>query len=198
MMDLSLTSLFALLQFTLRRPRDSARELLGMELPEAGRWIAFLLVAVGSAIGTHLSIAVLPPEQRAVLEQMFDSPIRTAMLQGGIWLVITMLITAVGRMRGGRGTFGGALLLVAWLLFILLCVQALQVALGVVLPPLADLVGLVGLGLMLWLMTNFVAELHGFTSLWQVFLGLVLGAVALFFAAAILLALIVGVPAPGA
>jgi hypothetical protein len=196
-MDLSLTSLFALVQFTLRRPRDSAREILGMDLPETVRWIAFALVAVGSAIGTHLSIAVLPPDQRVILEQMFASPIRTALLQGGIWLVITLLITALGRMRGGQGRFGDALLLVAWLLFILLCVQALQVLLGLVLPPLADLVGLVGLVLLLWLLTNFVAALHGFASLWSVFFGLVFGAIGLFLGAAILLAIFVGAPAPG-
>jgi hypothetical protein len=196
-MDLTFASLFALMQFTLRRPRESAREILGMGLPDAVRWMSFVLVAVGSAIGTHLSIAVLPPDQRAVLETLFDSPIRTALVQGGIWLVITLLVTALGRMRGGQGRFGDALLLVTWLLFILLCVQALQVVVGLVLAPLADLVGVLGLVLLLWLLTNFVAELHGFTSLWSVFLGLVLGAVGLFLGAAVVLAMLIGAPAPG-
>jgi len=75
-------------------------------------------------------------------------------------------------------------------------VQVLQVVLGFVLPPLADLVGLAGLLLLLWLLTNFVAELHGFASLWSVFFGLVFGAIALFLAAAILLAIFIGAPAP--
>jgi hypothetical protein len=100
-------------------------------------------------------------------------------------------------MRGGRGTFRDALLLIAWLQFILLCVQALQLLLGLALPPAAELVGLIGLLLLVWLLTNFTAVLHGFTSLWTVFLGLVIGAVVLMFALAFVLALVVGAPVPG-
>jgi hypothetical protein len=196
-MDLSLSGLFALAQFTLRRPRDSARELLAMGLPEAGRWIGFLVVVLGSAIGTHLTIALMPAEQRAVLQAMFTSPVQTALMQAAVWLAITALITWGGKMRGGRGTFRDALLLIAWLQFILLCVQALQLLLGLALPPAAELVGLIGLLLLVWLLTNFTAVLHGFTSLWTVFLGLVIGAVVLMFALAFVLALVVGAPVPG-
>lgn len=195
-MDLSLSRVLSEVQFTLRSPRESARQILRMDLPDTARWTAFALVSVGSAIGTHLSIAVLPPEQRDIMQALFSSPVTTALLQAGIWLVITFLITTAGRELGGKGRFGDGLLLVAWLMFILLCVQAVQVALGVVLPPLADLVGLAGLVLMIWLMTNFVAELHGFTALWRVFLGLVIGAIGFILALSILLAIFIGGSVP--
>jgi hypothetical protein len=100
-------------------------------------------------------------------------------------------------MRGGTGTFPDALILMVWLQFILLCVQLVQVLAGVMLPVLADLIGLAGLGLLLWLLTNFVAELHGFRSLIAVFAGLVAGAFAFTFVAAFLLTLVLGSPPAG-
>lgn len=196
-MELSLTSLLALARHTLRYPRAGARFLLDQDLAPGVRWLAFLLVAVASAIGTHLSITVMPPDQRAVLEQMFASPIRTAIMQGTIWLGIAWLIAIGGRLRGGRGSFMDALLLVTWLEFILLCIQVLQVVAGFLLPPIGDIIGLAGLVMLAWLLTNFVAELHGFASLWAVFAGLVAGGIALFLGVAVLLALLVGAPVPG-
>jgi hypothetical protein len=139
----------------------------------------------------------MPPEQREVMLSLIASPLRTALLQAAIWAVIASLIAAGGRIRGGTGTFADALILVAWLQFILLCLQLVQVVAGIVLPILADLIGLAGLGLLVWLLTNFVAELHGFRSLVAVFAGLVAGAFGMVLAAAILLSIFIGSPPPG-
>jgi Yip1 domain len=196
-MDLTLPDLVALMRLTLQAPRKGARRIMEMNLPINARWLALLLVAAGSAIGTHLSIALMPPEQREMILALIASPMSTALMQAGIWAVIAAAIAVGGRMRGGEGTFPDALILMAWLQFMLLCLQLVQVAAGVVLPILADLIGLAGLGLLLWLLTNFVAELHGFRSLVAVFAGLVAGAFALMFLAAILLSVIFGSPSGG-
>jgi hypothetical protein len=197
-MDLTLPNILALVRLTLQEPRQGARRIMELDLPINGRWLALILVAAGSAIGTHLSIALMPPEQREIMLTLIASPVRTALLQAGIWAVIAAAIAVGGRMRGGTGTFPDALILMVWLQFILLCVQMVQVLAGIVLPIVADLIGLAGLGLLLWLLTNFVAELHGFRSLIAVFAGVVAGAFALIFVAAILLTLILGGPPAGA
>jgi hypothetical protein len=196
-MDPTLATLSALVRRTLQTPRDGARRIMALDLPVSARWLALIVVAAGSAIGTHLSIALMPPEQREMMLSLIASPLRTALLQAGIWAVIAGMIAAGGRMRGGTGSFADALILVVWLQFILLCLQLVQVVAGLVLPVLADLIGLAGLGLMVWLLTNFVAELHGFRSLVTVFAGLVAGAFAMVFVAAILLSIFIGSPPPG-
>lgn len=196
-MDLTMPNLIALVRLTLQAPREGARRIMALDLPIGGRWLALILVAVGSAIGTHVSIALMPAEQREVMLSLIASPLRTALLQAAIWAVIASLIAAGGRLRGGTGTFPDALILVAWLQFILLCLQLVQVLAGIVLPLLADLIGLAGLGLLVWLLTNFVAELHGFRSLVAVFAGLVAGAFGMVLVAAILLAIFIGSPPPG-
>lgn len=197
-MDLTLPNLLALVRLTLQAPRQGARRVMDLNLPISGRWLALVLVAACSAIGTHFSIALMPPEQRDTLLALITSPLRTALLQAGIWAVIAGAIAAGGRMRGGTGTFPDALILMVWLQFILLCVQLVQVAVGLFVPVLADLIGLAGLGLLLWLLTNFVAELHGFRSLIAVFAGLIAGAFAFMFLAAVLLTMILGSPPTGA
>lgn len=196
-MDLTLPNILALVRLTVQSPRQGARRIMAFDLPINGRWLALILVATGSAIGTHLSIALMPPEQRDMMLTLIASPVRTALLQAGIWAVIAAAIAAGGRMRGGTGSFPDALILMVWLQFILLCVQLVQVVAGVMLPFLADLIGLAGLGLLLWLLTNFVAELHGFRSLIAVFAGLIAGAFAFVFVAAILLTMIIGSPPAG-
>ena len=196
-MDLTLPNILALVRLTLQNPRQGADRIMALDLPMNGRWLALILVAAVSAIGTHLSIALMPAEQRDMMLALIASPVRTALLQAGIWAVMAGAIAAGGRMRGGTGTFPDALILMVWLQFILLCVQLVQVLAGVMLPVLADLIGLAGLGLLLWLLTNFVAELHGFRSLIAVFAGLVAGAFAFTFVAAFLLTLVLGSPPAG-
>ena len=72
-------------------------------------------------------------------------------------------------------------------------------ALQVLLPPFAPAAYLAGLALFFWLLTNFVAELHGFDSLSKTFFGiLVVLAVPILllgFGLALVIAVTVGVPA---
>ena len=96
---------------------------------------------------------------------------------------------------GGTGSFEEAVLLMAWLQFIMICVQAVQAVALLVLPPLAGLIGIAGLFLFLWLLTNFVAVLHGFSSLIKVFLMILASAFGIAFGLSILLMLI-GVTVP--
>jgi hypothetical protein len=76
------------------------------------------------------------------------------------------------------------------------CIQVVQTALMLILPPLASIVGIVGLVLFMWLLTNFIAVIHGFRSLGQVFVMILLSMFVLAFILSILLTLF-GVTVPG-
>lgn len=194
-MELSLSALLALARFTVANPRGGARFVLGLNLPLAARWTALALNAVLAAVFTHLSIALMPAAQREELAQVIGSPIQMAVLQGFVMVALVAAITLIGRMRGGRGSFADAIVLMAWLQFILLGLQMVQLALQLVVPLLADLVGLAGLGLFVWLLTNFTAELHGFRSLGLVFLGMLVSLLALTLGIVVLLMLFVSLGA---
>lgn len=172
-MDFNLSSLLSMARFTIADPRGGARYVMGLNLPMAARWTALALSAVLAAVLTQVSIAMMPPVDQEMLGQMIGSPIQMAMLQGMVMVALVGAIYLIGHWRGGKGSFADALVLMCWLQFILLCLQIVQLALQLVLPMVADLLGLVGLGLFLWLLTNFTAELHGFRSLGLVFLGII-------------------------
>ncbi|MDN5788856.1 YIP1 family protein, partial [Pseudorhodobacter sp.] len=123
------------------------------------------------------------------------SPVRTAILQWAVLLISVHAVHRLGRMRGGTGTLNEAVILLAWLQFVLLCVQVAQIVMQVIVPPLADILGVAGLVLFLWLLTNFVAELHGFRSLALVFVGILVAVVVLAVVLAIVLTLIFGAAA---
>ncbi|MFA7433996.1 MAG: Yip1 family protein [Gemmobacter sp.] len=193
-MEPTLASLRTLVRQTVTDPRAGARQLMTLGLPVQARWTGLILVAVISAL---LFYAGLPPsaieraaEQEIAVPLVFRSPFVTAGVQTAVMVVMAFAVWWVGMRFGGRGRFEDGLLLVVWLQFVLVCVQLVQLLAAVLVPPLAGLIGLAALVLFLWLLTNFVAELHGFDSLGKVFFGIMLTAFAIAFGLAVVMSFI--------
>ncbi|WP_175469232.1 Yip1 family protein [Pseudorhodobacter antarcticus] len=182
---------------TLRDPRAGAAHLLRLGFSPLVGWMALLLMAVASTILTHLSLSSLPPEAREAWAGLFGGPVRTAMLQWVVLLVSVHAIYRVGAWRGGTGTLNGAVVLVAWLQFILLLFQIAQLLADAILPPLAGVLGTAGMVAFFWLLTNFIAQLHGFKSLAMTFLGVLITSFVAVFLLSIVITLLVGVPSEG-
>jgi hypothetical protein len=193
MIDGTLAGLLQAARHSVQNPRAGARALLAMALPMTARWLAFGFVIAGSSVLTVLAVRLSPAGNDPLVQDVLARPIGIAMMQGVVMLAFAGLMHRVGRLAGGKGSFPDALLLLTWVQVILMLVQVVQIVLELVLPPAAEFLGLLGLGLMLWLVTHFVAELHGFTSLGMVFAGIVGTVLATGFAVSLLLVLIAGV-----
>lgn len=170
--------LIQLARLTLEDPRAATRALLAEGVPMPARTAGLLLVAVVSALLASLQLGLNPQPMDPVSALMLASPFRAAVVQWAFLALSVLLIHRVGRAFGGRGSFADSLLVVVWLQVLMLVVQALQLVTGILIPPLGGLIGLAGLVLFLWLMTCFIAELHGFASRGKVFLGMVVTAFA--------------------
>lgn len=182
----------ALARLTLRDPRQAARVLLAEGVPMRARTAGLLLVAVVSALLASIQFGTAPQPMDPFSSFMLASPFRAAVMQ---WLFLALsvgLVHQVGRAFGGHGSFPDALLIVVWLQVLMLALQVLQLVVTFLSPGLAGVIGLVGFGVFLWLMTTFIAELHGFRSRGLVFLGMVLSCLAAGFVLGILLILILG------
>jgi hypothetical protein len=184
--------LIRLAQLTLANPRQAAQVLLAEDVPMRARTAGLLLVAVVSALLASLQIGLDRQPLDVFTAYMLASPFRAAIFQWFFLALSVVLITRVGQAFGGRGSFADALLIVVWLQLLTLALQVLQLVASVVAPPLAGIIGLVGFGLFIFLMTTFIAELHGFASRGKVFAGMALTALATGFVLGILLMLIVG------
>ena len=190
---MTLTEFLAAAQFTLRQPKKAARGLIAMNLPMSVRWLALSLVAVLSTLFLLADIKLSPFSDDPMMLRMLDSPLMLAAMQFLVLVVSAYLIARIGKFFQGVGNFDDALLLVLWMQAVLCLVQLFQILAMLTFAPLADLVGLVALFATGWLITNFVAELHGFKSLFLVFAGILLGAFAAMVALSIVLAVLIGV-----
>ena len=185
-MDLSLSTLLQLARFTVQSPREGARMVMRADLPMPARWVALALMAVVSSLMAHLSMRLMPMESQAQMGGMMASPIQTAILQAALMLVSVHAVYHIGRWRGGQGSFADALILMGWLQFLLLILQVVQIVTQIILPPLSNLIGFVSIGIFLWLISNFIAELHGFSSVFKT----ILAVLATLFAAGFILSLL--------
>jgi Yip1 domain len=163
----------ALAQLTLQDPRAAARALLSQAVPMSARTSGLLLVAVVSAVLASLQAGLQAEALDPVNAFMLASPFRAAAVQWFFLALTVVLIHNAGRAFGGKGSFPDALLVVVWLQLLMLVLQALQFVASFLSPPLAGLIGLAGFVVFLWLMSSFVAELHGFASRGAVLAGIV-------------------------
>jgi hypothetical protein len=196
-MELTPAFLIEMVRKTVLAPRAGAAAVLRFGFAPVVGWLALLLMAVASTILTHLSFAMMPAEARDIWSVAMGSPIRTAMLQWVVLLISVHAIHKIGRLMGGTGKLDGAVVLVAWLQFILLCVQLVQLFVQALVPALSDMLGVFGLVLFLWLLTNFTAELHGFKRLALTFFGILITIFGVAILLGIVFALLIGAPPAG-
>jgi Yip1 domain len=173
-------------------PRAGARALLALAVPLPARTAGLLLMAVGSTLLMHAGFLLLPEAGDPLTTFMLQSPIRTAAIQ---WLILAgsvLLIYRIGRAWGGHGSLADTLLVVVWLQVIMLAVQLAQLLVLVLAPPLAGIVNLGGMFLFFWLITGFIAELHGFKRRWAVLAGIFIASFGVAILVAIAIALVFG------
>ncbi len=192
-MSLRFQDILALMQFTLNNPRRGLRAVLDIGLPMGAGVVALLLTAVVSALLTQASAALAPVEGNPIFDLLTGSPFRTALIQGSGMLLTAGLVHFLGRAWGGRGRLEDAVRAVAWLQLFMLALQLAEMAsILIMLPQLAMLVALVSVAVFPWLLTMFVAEVHGFQSPLKVFLGILLCTVGLSFVLSFLLVALLG------
>ena len=104
-----------------------------------------------------------------IWDPILKSPYLLAIVQMSGLVITVFVVFWVGRAGGGTGRFADCISVVTWIQFVLFCVQFLQAVAVFVVPQIAGTIGLFALVLLFWLMTNFIAELHGFKSLTRVF-----------------------------
>ncbi len=162
-----------LVRLSLQQPRAGLRAVLALDLPPGAGLAALALMAVASSLMLHLTLTLMPAEEQAVIAALFGSPVYTAVMQFVVLLLAVVIIHILGRGAGGEGRFDQGLVTMAWLQFLMLVLQAVQILVLLALPPLAGLIGLGAMVLFLWLLTGFVTELHGFSSQTKVFFAII-------------------------
>lgn len=184
---LSMGNLLRMTRETVSNPREGAAQILALGLSGQALHIAFGLVIILSMLLGEIVVLISPP---APPEALNISPVSLGVVQAAFLFVIAHAITRIGQWFGGTGQYTGALALIVWLQFIFLVVQLVQLAAMLIIPPLAGLITILAMGLFFWLLVNFIATLHGFTSLGLVFVATILSAFGIIFVLSLVLTLL--------
>ncbi|MBZ0129520.1 MAG: hypothetical protein K8F59_10420 [Rhodobacteraceae bacterium] len=163
--------LLALARLTVTDPQSAAAYLLS-RLPDRRilLQIAVLVSLLGVLAEAVLVAVVSQGEGTAVLA---GSPILLAVILFMMLMLSSLLVYIVGGMFGGTGSFDSALLLSVWLQFLMVLVQVVTIPFAAIVGGIPELMTF-GIYLFLtWALINFIAVLHGFTSLWKVFAGFI-------------------------
>ena len=185
----SFGQLMAMVARSVQSPREGAAEVLAMGVPRAALWPIVILVAILSAIMTQLNLMLTRAELPEPLLSIASAPVWMSVVQFATLALMIGAVYAIGRAMGGTGSLPETALLLSWLQFILVCLNAAQLVAGVILPPFGALVGLAVSILGLWLLVNFIAALHGFRSLFLVFVMLVVAFLSIIFLMSLVLIL---------
>lgn len=156
---------------TLIHPRRLLARVLGMDWSAALRWQVFAAVVLVSTLVSWLFFMVI--DRDGMLAPIIPGPFTLALANALLLLILVLAVFAVGRGFGGKASFGDTLVAISLLQAIMLAVQVVQMALILVSTALADLFGLASLALLLWLLGNFIMQVHGFRSLLQVAFGII-------------------------
>jgi len=175
---------------SLKRPRVAARRVLDAGFPGPQLVEAAVLVAVTGVVLGYLALLLSSEALDVVSAAVIHNPLLGAAAQLAVMAVAVFLTVRLGRLFGGTGTTHGALALVVWLNAVMVLVQAAQIVALAVLPPLATILAIATVVWALWAFANFVAELHGFQNPFIVLAVVVLASMVLFFAVAMLFAIL--------
>lgn len=187
---MTLSSIISLVLMTLRDPRSVAQIILALDWPRAARWQALFLISILSIMVVQLmQIAMGTTAEMVLMGQPVGVAVGLGIGQMVMLIAGVYAMAIIGRWVGGRGDLDGAIILVTWLQVVLFGFQVLQVLLLFILPPLSDMLALGAFVISFWLLTVFVAELHGFQRLSVVFLGIVATLIGLAIGLAIILSL---------
>ncbi|MBD3679330.1 MAG: hypothetical protein HUJ27_13160 [Rhodobacteraceae bacterium] len=180
-MNLTPSTILALIAQAPVAPRATAQAVLDMGVPRQALWPMFILVMIASVLLSAVSQVLTPlPAEQAVV---WLSPFSMAMIVTGATIAYIAGIWLIGVQFGGNGSFADSLLLMTFLQAVLLAADVVKIVATVISPALGGAVFFVVALMAFWLNINFVDVLHRFGSLLKsffliLFVSFVLGTIA--------------------
>lgn len=168
-------TLLGLMRHTVIAPSETARQLLGLQLPQRTliEAVALLAVVNGLIAGFPGGVALPISEEETVV----IGPIMWSLVLGALTVLSASSIQVVGRLLGGRGSLREALLVTVWINIMGLAVELVALVVGTFSMELATVVLLGGFLFLLWPFVQFVRILHDFSGVARSLLTVVLSGI---------------------
>ena len=148
----------------IREPREAANTLMSLGVPSAALWPAF-----GALVCLTVILTSLSGGQSTGGEAALVGPLSLAFTSALAGAASVFLVWKIGGALDGTGSFEETLLLTVFLQGIVFAAQLVEFVIFLFLTPLAGVFSIAVIVLTFWINLNFIAALHGFTSLWRAF-----------------------------
>lgn len=175
---------------TATNPREGAATVLAQDIPREAGWPLLGVVTIVSVVAVKAIELLFNAMGSAIVLSPVPGPFALAIVQFSLAVIMVFAVFWGGRAFGGAGRFGDTIILIAWLQFVLFCLQVVQIAALFLMPVLVAFISLAGVLLFFWLLTTFVAVIHGFQNLGRVFLGIIGGMIVVAFVMTLVLSMI--------
>lgn len=183
---------------TVKDPAEAARRLLTLNMNREALWVALALAVVLNTLLQVLSNVLYPVSDPDMQDLAGSITLYVAVVGGGLVVSIAAFYQ-VGQKMGGKGSFNDIMILMVWLQFLRVAVQAFSLLLLISVPGLLDILAFAAFLLGLYITVHFIDQAHRFGSPLKALGVLVLSALAIAVVITILLSLVggpmLGIPA---
>lgn len=159
---------FGLIRLSIVRPREVARQVVAWDVPASVLLEAAVAISCLGALITWIGALLMPGAGDPLILFFGGMPFLIVLTQLINLVVIAVLITVIGRLCGGQGRLKGAFTAIIWINVVMILLQLAQSVVVWLIPPLALLVSFLLFNWVIWAMTVFIAELHGFKNIFAV------------------------------
>ncbi|WP_339759321.1 Yip1 family protein [uncultured Sulfitobacter sp.] len=154
--------LIELIVLCVRDPRKAAEQIMGWHLSRDVLWTGLVLAAAVNTLIFSISVVLQP---LAAMPILFNSPLAIFLLLTGVLTITVHGFYWIGRAIGGTGALGDVLSLILFLQVLRILAQIVIFVVMFVAPSLSLLLSLVTGVLGVWILVNFIAAAHRFSSL---------------------------------
>lgn len=161
-----------LFRTTLTDPRRGGRDVIALNLPTQGLWIALMLMAVilSLLVSGLFYISPIPDDDLGQLirsSPAYQSPLLFALINWGQSVVTVYILHWVSRMIGGDGEVRDMLSVMIWLQIVTLTLAVTFTLISLFIPSIGGLLMLVAFFWGLFAVVAFVDAASGFDSLFR-------------------------------
>ncbi|MWB77214.1 hypothetical protein GLS40_04180 [Pseudooceanicola sp. 216_PA32_1] len=181
---------------TVLRPRLAAKQVLGMAPGREAMLLALALIAVLNGAFYALALPVEAPSGLP-LPAFVNAPVAMAAFAAALLLANVVFLTMSGKILGGVGRFDDLLAISVWLQALRLVLQVGVTVMALLSPGLGGMIAAIAGIWSIWILLNFVAEAHGFSSVARALVAFVIGVIGLAFVLSFMLALFGVAPPEG-
>ena len=170
---------------TIIDPAQMAQRIMSRRYTRGTLWMGLALVSILSVLLLRMLYFIAP-----VAMPLSFTPNLYGLVMACVLVILTFGLYLTGQTLGGKATFPHSFATIIWLEAVALVIRAAQALVYLASPMLAGYLSIAGMVALLWILVNFVNEVHRFDNLGRAILTILNAVVGIGFGFGLFMAMI--------